>query len=300
MEINLMDSNINQQMEYIYNFFKPEVERKGMHLLFTSLLYNEEVIIRTDREKLYAILTNIVKNAIKYTSHGYIQMGFEIKGKFIEFFIKDTGIGIPLDRQEAIFERFIQADVSDKQAFQGAGLGLSIARAYVELLGGEIWLESDEIQGTTFYFTIPTLSDPKDEIDHQKAAPTPDSGIEVNNLKILIVEDDEISARLLTIGVLKYARQVLKAKTGVEAIELCHNHPDIDLVMMDIQMPVMDGYEATQQIRTFNNKVVIIGQTASALTGDREKIIIAGCNNYITKPILDAELDELILKYFKN
>jgi PAS domain S-box-containing protein len=300
MEINLKESDINQQMQYIYNFFKLEVERKGMHLLFTNLLFNKEVIIRTDREKLYAILTNIVKNAIKYTSHGYIQMGFDIKGEFIEFFIKDTGLGIPKERQEAIFERFIQADISDKQAFQGAGLGLSIAKAYVELLGGKIWLESEENKGTTFYFTIPILNIKSEETNLKTAANESEPTNEVDNLKILIVEDDEISARLMKNGVEKFAFQILMAKTGLEAIALCHKHPDIDLVMMDIQMPVMDGYEATQQIRTFNNKVVIIGQSASVLTGDRERTLDAGCNDYISKPILDVELLDLILKYFKN
>lgn len=156
MEINLKKSNINDLVQYIYDFFKPEVESKRMKLLFSNLFRANDVIINTDREKLYAILTNLVNNAIKFTRHGFIQIGFDIKGKFLEFFVLDTGIGIPKDRQEAVFERFIQADISDKPAFQGAGLGLSIAKAYVELLGGEIWLESDGNTGTTFYFTIPS------------------------------------------------------------------------------------------------------------------------------------------------
>lgn len=300
MEINLKESNITKQVEYIYNFFKPEVERKGMHLLFTNLLSNEEVTIRTDREKLYAILTNIVKNAIKYTRYGYIQIGFDIKGNFIEFFVKDTGIGIPIHRQKAIFERFIQADISDKQAYQGAGLGLSIAKAYVELLGGEIWLESDENIGTTFYFTIPILTDPAKQSDLKKNAMDANPANDVLNLKILIAEDDVTSEKLLSLGLGKFARQILTAKTGVEAVAVCHMHPDIDLVLMDIQMPVMGGYDATRQIRTFNNDVVIIGQTASVLTGDRKNAIDAGCNDYISKPIIIDDLQELIRKYFKN
>jgi len=168
MEINLKDSNINKQVEYIYNFFKPEVERKGMLLFIKNAMHLNDVIIQTDRVKLNAILTNIVANAIKFTNQGYIEIGFDIKGKYIEFFVKDSGIGIPFDRQEAIFERFIQADISDKQAFQGAGLGLSIAKAYVELLGGRIWLESDGNNGTTLYFTIPLHTDKNDKTVAQK------------------------------------------------------------------------------------------------------------------------------------
>ena len=158
MEINLVETNINKQVKYIYNLFKPEVERKGINLVFTDAVRLNEVIILTDRDKIYAILTNMVQNAIKYTSKGYIEIGFDIKRGYLEFFVKDTGLGIPPDRQEAIFERFIQADISDKLAFQGAGLGLSIAKAYAELLGGKIWLESDENNGATFYFTIPILN----------------------------------------------------------------------------------------------------------------------------------------------
>lgn len=300
MEANLKESNINKQVEYIYNFFKPEVEQKGMHLLFTNLVRTKEVIIRTDREKLYAILTNIVKNSIKYTRQGYIQIGFELKDKYLEFFVSDTGIGIPFDRQEAIFERFVQADISDKLAFQGAGLGLSIAKAYVELLGGKIWLESDGYTGTTFYFTIPIPDETAEATDLIQTEQNAESSIEFGNLKILIAEDDKTSEKLLSLVAGKFARQILKAQTGLEAVTICRMHPDIDLVMMDIQMPVMDGNEATRQIRAFNKDVIIIGQTASFLTGDREKAIKAGCNDYISKPISVVELNALILKYFKN
>jgi len=300
MEVNLKYSNINEQLEFIYNFFKLEVERKGMHLFNTNSMPLHEVIIKTDREKLYAILTNIVKNAIKYTCKGFIQIGFEKKGKYLEFFVKDTGIGIPEDRQKAVFERFVQADISDKKALQGAGLGLSIAKAYVELLGGKIWLDSDETKGTTFYFTIPILSDPAGKIDVKKDLPNNAPYNKIDNLKILIAEDDETSEYLISLEVEKFASQILKAKTGVEAVDICRKNPGIDLVLMDIQMPVMDGYEATRQIRTFNKEVVIIGQTAFVLTGDRKNAIEAGCNDYISKPIKQEALYALIQKYFNH
>ena len=165
MNLNISESNVNGQIEYIYTFFKPEVEAKGMKLSFRNSLTTKEAIIKTDREKLYAILTNLVKNAIKYSKEGEIEIGYkkvEMQSiaspqcnAFLQFYVKDTGIGIPKSRLEAIFERFIQADIADKMAWQGAGLGLAITKSYIEMLGGEIWVESEEGIGSTFYFTLP-------------------------------------------------------------------------------------------------------------------------------------------------
>lgn len=155
MKTIVKESNINEQVEYIYTFFKPEVEAKGMQLFFKNTLPPVEATIKTDREKLFAILTNLVKNAIKYSNKGSIEFGYEKKGDYLKFFVKDTGIGIPKERQEAIFERFIQSDIEDTMARQGAGLGLSITKAYIEMLGGNIWVESEEGIGSTFYFTLP-------------------------------------------------------------------------------------------------------------------------------------------------
>ncbi|MHB1148408.1 MAG: PAS domain S-box protein [Lutibacter sp.] len=154
MNVHLEETNINEQMENSYNFFKPEADVKGLQFSIENRLLEKETIIKTDSLKIYAILSSLVKNAIKYTDEGTITYGYVNKGDELEFYVKDTGIGIPKDRQNAIFERFIQADVYDKMAFQGAGLGLSIAKAYVELLGGKIWVESEEGKGSTFYFTI--------------------------------------------------------------------------------------------------------------------------------------------------
>jgi signal transduction histidine kinase len=157
---NLRDVNINGKIEFVYKFFKPEIEEKGIQLFFKNGLPNVNAILHTDEEKLYAILINLVKNAAKYTDSGLIEIGYklvnkDIKMPLIEFYVKDSGIGIPKDRQNAIFERFIQADISDAKAYQGAGLGLSISKAYVEMLGGTIWVESEFGKGSTFHFTIP-------------------------------------------------------------------------------------------------------------------------------------------------
>jgi PAS domain S-box-containing protein len=300
MKLDIKDSYINEQIEYIYTFFKPEVEAKGMTLSIKNKLSAEEAIIKTDREKLYAILTNLVKNAIKYTHKGSIEIGYIKKGEIIEFYIKDTGIGISKNRQAAIFERFIQADISDEMARQGAGLGLSISKAYVEMLGGKIWVESEEGIGSVFYFTLPCNVEPEEIFVVQNSVLENVTTNTNKTLKILIAEDDEVSGKLLDIIVKMYAKEILKVRTGIEAVEICRVNPDIDLILMDIRMPQMNGFEATRQIRQFNNNIVIIAQTAYGLAGDRAKTIEAGCNDYIAKPISKTELISLIQKYFKK
>jgi PAS domain S-box-containing protein len=302
MELHVMESNINKQIGYIYTFFKPEAEAKGINLFFKNPLLAKEAIIKTDGEKLYAILTNLVKNALKFTHKGSIELGYDLAVTnnhvtFLKFYVKDTGIGIPEDRLEAIFERFIQADIADEMAYQGAGLGLAISKAYVEMLGGKIWVESELGKGSTFYFTLPYKTEPeKKSIDGQHAPSEKNNNI--RKLKTLIVEDDEVSGMLIEITAKMFSEEILKARTGVEAVEACRNNPDIDLVLMDIRMPEMNGYDAVGKIREFNKEVIIIAQTAHGLAGDREKAIKSGCNDYISKPVNKNELLGLIEKYF--
>jgi len=247
---------------------------------------------------------NLVKNAIKFTDSGKIEYGYEYVAEnmdhtsLLRFYVKDSGIGIPKDRQNAIFDRFVQADISDTRAFQGAGLGLSISKAYVEMLGGKIWLDTAEGKGSTFYFTIP-YSSVKEAISKTN---NDIHKIEIDNkikkLKILIVEDDKASEILITRAVKPFSSEILKADTGIKAIETCRNNPDLDLILMDIKMPGFDGYEATRQIRKFNKNVIIIAQTAFALIGDREKALSAGCNDYLTKPTRNDLLVSTISNQF--
>jgi signal transduction histidine kinase/CheY-like chemotaxis protein len=300
MDVDLEETNINEQVEFIYTFFRPEVEPRGIEFSYSNALAAEDAFIISDREKIYAILTNLVKNAIEYTSFGSICFGYENKDKIIEFFVRDSGIGIPKDRQKAIFERFVQADINDRMARQGAGLGLSISKAYVEMLGGEIWVNSEEGKGTTFYFTIPCSSRPFEKVVIKDNGIVDSHKNQIENLKILIAEDDQISEIFISRVVEPFASEIIKVHSGLEALEECRKRKDIDLVLMDIKMPVMDGYEATRQIRRFNKKVVIIAQTAYGLSGDKEKAIEAGCNDYVAKPIKLTALNELIKKHFKK
>jgi len=335
MHLSVLDTRINVQTEDIYNLFKPEAENKGIQFNYMNGLPDSRSVIKTDDEKVYAILTNLVKNAIKYTESGSIEFGYTIANVdtlpaamtfppaetlhatsqhatslqqatplCLQFYVKDTGIGIPANRLHAIFDRFVQADIADKQALQGAGLGLSIAKAYVKMLGGNIWIESEEGIGSTFYFSIPynPVVNKKEVIDDAILMDDlkEDLTDKMKKLKILIVEDDETSEMLIRIAVRNFSNNILTAATGRKSIELCLKHTDIDLILMDIKMAEMDGYEATRQIRHNNKEVVIIAQTAFGMDGDREKAIEAGCNEYITKPMSVALLKELIQKHFEE
>ena len=302
IDVSLSETNVNEQLEYLNTFFKPETKLKGIELIVPKKLSPKECMVSTDKEKIYAILTNLIKNAIKFTVAGSIEFGCERKGENIEFFVKDTGSGIPKSQQKMIFERFRQANETITRTHEGSGLGLAISKAYVEMLEGKIWVESEEGKGSTFFFTIPFKDgfELEKETKINKKTPKENEVNIIKDLKVLIVEDDAISKLLITIGVKPYSKEIIKVSTGIEAIEACHNNPDIDLVMMDINMPEMGGYEATKQIRKFNKDLVIIAQTANGMQSDREDAIAAGCTDYISKPVNIKSLGSLIQKYFKK
>ncbi len=302
-EINLSEIDIKVQLKDICNFFSLEAEKKNLTISFKSDLPANESIIKTDSIKLYAVLSNLVKNAIKFTSKGFIEIGYTKNDNFFEFYVKDSGIGIPDEIKKMIFERFRQGSESLTRNYEGAGLGLSISKAYVEILGGKIWVENNSHQngytsGATFYFTIPNLPLSKTINLSKLTALVKTTKTETRQLNILLVEDDNTSALLITKMLEKFSGKITLASTGFEAIEFCHRDPDIDLVLMDIKMPGMNGYETTRKIREFNTRLIIIAQTAFALAGDREKSLAAGCNDYISKPIRRVNLEKLINKYF--
>ncbi|MFZ3274896.1 MAG: LytS/YhcK type 5TM receptor domain-containing protein [Lutibacter sp.] len=309
IEINNSEFNINEQIGSIYALFKKEIAQKGIDFSYKNTLADSEAMIKSDGEKIYAVLLNLVKNAIKFTNHGAIEFGYNLKNESefaeLEFFVKDTGAGIRNEQKELIFERFRQGSESLTRNYEGAGLGLPIAKAFVEMLGGKIWVESKEENmhdgkdgSTIFYFTIPYHIKPNSKMDMPHVTSETGKAHQAKNLKILIVEDDVVSESMLEIMIEEYCEAPLVAKNGLEAVQLCKDNPDIDFVLMDIKMPELNGYEATEQIRKFNKDLIIFAQTAFALPGDREKAIAAGCNDYISKPYSQAELTGLIDKYF--
>ena len=312
MSVCITDYNINEQSDYLSEFFRPEVEGKGLKFSNKNGLHSDKAVIKTDKEKLNAILINLIKNAIKFTEKGSIEFGYLLKPSEevseparVVFFVKDTGMGISPEQRDIIFERFRQGSESLSRNYEGAGLGLSISKSYVEMLGGKIWVESNSDNygnenGSIFYFTIPYNPEVTEKSPYKQILSGAEENSPIKKLKVLIVEDDEASDMLLSRVIKSFSDEIIKAVNGVEAVDLCKNNPDLDLVLMDIKIPEMDGYEATRQIRLFNKNVVIIAQTAYAQTGDKEIAAIAGCDGYITKPIIKQELMSIIAKHFKN
>jgi CheY-like chemotaxis protein len=261
---------------------------------------DQAVYLYTDKDKLEAILINLLKNAVKFTNEGHISFGYVIRDKNITFYVKDTGIGIPDEKQKFIFDRFAQVDNSISKPYEGAGLGLSISSAFVEMIGGELLLDSTLYQGSKFYFTIPYRQKHAMVLgDEAPLAPVVNPKQDSRGkLKILIAEDDEFSYQFISILLQEYSDNILYARNGKEAIDLCKNNPDLDLILMDVKMPVLDGYQATRHIRKFNQDVIIVAQTAYAFTDDKDKVIESGCNDYLSKPIHEEDLKALINKLF--
>ena len=299
MSLDPGDIDVNTCIEDLVQFFEPEAQKKDLELKIDRFLPENSSVLRLDQSKFESIVSNLIKNALKYTNQGSIHVGCNIREAYAEFYVQDTGIGVPKNRQKAIFNRFEQADISDTRAFEGSGLGLAISRSYTKMLGGEIWLESEENKGSVFYFSIPLGKHAATRInanqgDEEKN--TSNSGMKPSKekLKILIAEDDEDSFLYLSAIFKKMSPHIYRAITGKEAVDKYNEHPDTDLILMDIKLPEMDGYEATRKIRKQDRNIPIIAQTAYAMAGDSKKAVDAGCNDYITKPIKKKELLEKI------
>ena len=316
IKCNASKFNICNLADKLVGEFMPEAQRKGLEFKLNNNLPGNLELIDTDEGKAYPILSILINNAIKFTREGSIEFGFTIIKKpegevgwfdgapepvsgttGLEFYVKDSGIGIAQDKLQIVFNHFRQADVSSTRPYDGTGLGLSIAKAYAEMLGGIIRVESEEGKGSVFYFTLPYGAEPELQTVAGNVVPEVAKKNMAENLKILIVEDDEISEKLIAFMVKTKSKEILIAKTGDEAVETFRNQPDIDVVLLDINLPKMDGYKVAREIRQFNKDVVIIAQTAYGLNDDREKAIAAGCNDYIAKPINQKLLIDLIQKW---
>jgi signal transduction histidine kinase/CheY-like chemotaxis protein/predicted hydrocarbon binding protein len=255
--------------------------------------------IYSDNTRLQQILNNLLSNAVKFTQEGTVEFGVSLAdNSMLEFYVKDSGIGVEEKDHPKIFEMFGQADASSTRSHGGSGLGLTISKKLVELMGGKIWVESGKGKGSVFYFTLPY--NPVTVInDENKTAELPS---EIEKDCLLLVEDNIVNQRLTRLILEKSGYKVLTANNGQIAVDMYKDHKEIKLILMDVQMPVLDGLLATQAIREYEaaaglNRTPVIALTAHAMKGDKEKCIEAGCDNYLSKPIMMEVLVATIKKY---
>jgi CheY-like chemotaxis protein len=291
--------NVERIILELFQFFNPEATRRGIELILEKNEYTLNSDFYSDNYKLNSILTNLIKNALKFTQAGSVKIGYSITDEIARFYVSDTGIGIQEEKQKAIFDYFIQADTSHSSRFEGSGLGLSISSQYTKMLNGKIWVESEINKGSTFFVNIPNqnqLTDSNQETGKDEKAVNP---VHKSDLKILIAEDDITSFYFLKYILEKITSNILHAENGLKAVELMKNNPDTDIILMDSKMPELNGLEAVKQIRKFNPDVFIISQTAYAQNGYRAKSMEAGCNEYIEKPVNKNKLYDIITKHSK-
>ncbi len=291
-------TNIHEVTHYLYNFFKPETDKKGLLFSLNERIPREKSIIRTDKHKLTGILTNLLTNAIKFTKKGSIELGNYLEKDYIIFYVRDTGTGIPPDRKKVIFDRFVQANLKLNRGHEGSGLGLSIVKAYLELLEGKVEIESEEGIGSTFRIFIPHQpmkeKNSQDKEEHNNLPKTQ------TKVKILVAEDDPMSYRYLETILSKEGFSIIHTLTGEDTVEKVKTIPDISLILMDLKMPKMTGLEATRKIKSFNPEIPVIAQTAYAFSDDKERALEAGCDDYISKPINKNKLLEIITHFLNN
>lgn len=286
--------NVKQLFNALADQFAPLAKSKGLSFEADNQL-PDELVALTDETKLRQILFNLIGNALKFTPAGGVSIAAKFQNSQLLFSIKDTGIGIPDSHHELIFERFRQVETTFSHQFGGTGLGLSISRSLVELLGGKLWLESKENGGSTFYFSIPCCETQEPNV---KQNATIQSHLpSLAGKTILIAEDEDTNYLYLQELLQDTGARLIRAKNGADAVILAQTQPPADLILMDIKMPVLDGFDATRQIRLVNPTVPIIAQTAFASPPDKTKAMESGCNGFLSKPISDKQFIQIINDY---
>ena len=286
LSINKTNNNINTMFDELLMDFKElknNMKLDQIELKLHKAINNKELLVLTDIKRLKQIFTNLLDNAFKFTSKGQVEFGYKLDGNEILCFVKDTGIGIDENELNFIFDRFRQADESTTRKYGGTGIGLALIKSLVELLGGKIWVESKKGDGAKFYFTIPY------ETSKEKSSSPVKSNIIKNvnwkNKKILIAEDVEANYKLLHSYLTKTNATIKWAKDGKEALEIIDQEPDFDLILMDINMPIMTGHEALKELLNKGYKIPVVAQTAYATDEQRDEILSLGYSDYILKPI---------------
>lgn len=290
--LNPVSFRINPLMIELYNFYHKQALQKGLELKYSMGETDENCLINADQLRINQVMTNLLNNAIKYTKKGTINFSYRFRKGEVLFTVSDTGIGINETFHSRIFNRFYQAENSNARNYEGAGLGLSISQGLVQAMGGKIWFESEPGAGSSFYFTIPL-----NVILMQSDEPNSDVAIRRDHEIVLVADDDYTSFKLLETTLRKWNLTVVRAETGVEAVELVKKHENIELVLMDVKMPEMDGFEATRIIKAMKPGLPVIIQTAYAFADDTEKAFAFGCDDFLSKPIATDKLYLIFEKY---
>jgi len=306
IKIEIKECKVNALMADLVvtlNEVKRKNNKTNVALNFIPGSIDPDFTILTDANRLRQIMTNLIENGLKFTDQGYVEFGYKLKDfgslPHIEFFVRDTGIGISSEMHDVIFERFRQVDDTSTRQHGGTGLGLTISRNLVQLLGGQINMESKRGKGTSFYILLPLHVKAARIAETATPKPVALSVPDWHEKVILVVEDEDSNYLLMDRMLKRTGAKLVWVKNGIDAIELC-NSRHFDLVLMDIRMPMMDGYETTQIIKKDHKNLPVIAQTAYALKGEREKSIAAGCDNYIRSRFDTRELLTMLGKYLNN
>lgn len=297
LEIKNKSFNLDQLVKGLFAQLQTDAKSKQIetHLIIPDGTKN--TILYSDKELLRKALSHLIKNAVKFTKQGNIHMGYNKMNGYLEFFVKDTGVGINESALNRIFEAFDQEENTNTRQYEGSGLGLPIARGIIAKLGGRIWVNSVKEKGSEFYFTIPLSQEPVTEPVSKPAEVTHTS----QEKPLILVAEDENSNFLYLEVILNRANfDVIRASDGAEAVELCKKNKNINLVLMDVKLPVMDGFEATKQIKSLRNDLPVIGVTAYALSGDENRVIEAGFDEYLSKPLKRNILIRTLEKFGLN
>ncbi|MBU2650367.1 MAG: PAS domain S-box protein [Bacteroidetes bacterium] len=300
-QMKLIDEpvNLNDLMQELHDFFSHQANMQGISFYMKTGLPIDKSQIRSDHKRLNQILNNLLNNAFKYTDHGYIRFGYDVKNNEVEFYVEDSGCGIDEKDLPYVFDRFYQVDDPSVVKQRGTGLGLSISKGLAEFLGGRIWVESKPGKGSVFRFTIPYFpTADKLQTRKENSGFLPEIAGAPANIKILIAEDDDTNYQYLYELLFRKSLTIYRACDGQECIDFINSGKHIDMIFMDIKMPRLDGYEATRIIRRSKPDLTIIALTAYAMEEDRVKALDAGCNDYISKPVLPSGLYRMLEKYF--
>ena len=302
-QLTISPSNIHLNKLLDDILLSTEIEKNKLgkiqvELTLEKAFADSNCTILCDEVRLKQVLLNLLGNALKFTDKGFIKTSYEIASDKIVFSVQDSGKGIAKDKQGVIFERFRQEEESTTRKYGGTGLGLSISKGLVELLGGNIWLVSEPGEGATFYFSLP-LSIWSGSISYNPEKPEKSNEFDFKGKTIVIAEDVHSNFRLINYMLARTNATILYAENGEQAVKFCESGQKVDLILMDIQMPVMDGYEATSEIRKFLPGLPIIALTAYSFAEGNDNFLEKGCTDFLTKPIDKSTMLTMVKKYMK-